>query len=84
MLFNKRYKKFHIGNIVESQFKEIWQSERYWQVMDFLASPKFDARTMCGYLCLQHNVNEFLWDLKNGNVILKKPEDKLPLHINFV
>jgi len=32
MLFNKRFKKFHIGNIVEKSFKEIWKSERYWKV----------------------------------------------------
>lgn len=73
MLFNSKYKKYHIGNIVEKPFKEIWQSKKYWEVMDLIASDKFNARTMCGSLCLQHKVNEFLWNLKNP-----------PEHINFI
>lgn len=84
MLFNRKYKKFHIGNIVNKSFKEIWKSKRYWEVMDFIASDKFDARTMCGTLCLQHKVNEFLWDLRQGNVTLKEPEGEPPMHINFI
>ncbi len=83
-LFNNRYKKFHIGNIVDISFKEIWKSERYWKVMNYIASNKFDTRTMCGTLCLQHKVNEFLWDLRKGDAFLKKPEGKPPRHINFV
>ena len=84
MLFNRRYRKFHIGNIVDKSFKEIWQSKRYGEVMDFIASCEFDAKTMCGSLCLQHKVNEFLWDLKEGNISLEEPEEESPLHINFV
>lgn len=84
MLFNRKYKKYHIGNIVENSFKEIWKSERYWQVMDLLASDKFDARKMCGSLCLQHKVNEFLWDLKQGKVVLEKLRGEPPEHINFI
>ncbi len=84
MLFNKKYKRFHIGNIVDTSFKEVWQSERYWEVMNFIASNKFDAKTMCGTLCLQHKVNEFLWDLKHGNAILEEPKGAPPLHINFI
>ena len=64
MFFNEKYKKFHIGNIAEQRFKDIWQSERYWDVMKSLHSAGFDARTDCGCLCLQHKVNEFLYDLK--------------------
>ncbi len=84
MLFNKRYKKYHIGNIAETSFKKIWQSERYWEVLNLLSSDKFDARTMCGSLCLQHKVNEFLWDVKRGETTLSKPESELPMHINFI
>ena len=84
MLFNERFKKFHIGNIADASFKEIWQSKRYWEVIGFLASKKFDARTMCGSLCLQHKVNEFLWDLKKGKAAFKKPNGKTPMHINFI
>jgi MoaA/NifB/PqqE/SkfB family radical SAM enzyme len=84
MLFNRRFKNFHIGNIVDNSFKELWQSPRYWEVLDLIASEKFDARTMCGSLCLQHKVNEYLWDLKQNNAPLKEPEPSHPLHINFI
>jgi len=85
MLFNKKYKKdFHIGNIVETPFKKLWKSKRYWEVLDLIASDKYDARTMCGSLCLQHKVNEYLWDLKQGNTKLQKPSEAPPMHINFI
>jgi len=84
MLFNRRYRKYHIGNIVDTSFKEIWQSERYWEVLDLISSDKFDAQTMCGSLCLQHKVNEFLWDLKRGETVLPEPEGEPPMHINFI
>jgi MoaA/NifB/PqqE/SkfB family radical SAM enzyme len=84
MLFNNRYKRFHIGNIVDTSFKELWQSERYWEVINFIASDKFNAKKECGSLCLQHKVNEFLWDLKQGHVVVEEPEGKKPAHINFI
>jgi len=84
MLFNSRYKKYHIGNIVDTPFKEIWKSDRYWEVVGLLASDKFDARTMCGSLCLQHKVNEFLWQVKRGEVRFQHPETDPPPHINFI
>ena len=84
MLFNRRFKKFHIGNIADKSFKEIWQSERYWEVLNFLCSDKFNPQTDCGSLCLQHKVNEFLWDLTQGNVSLDGLQKEPPLHINFV
>ncbi|MDO8435964.1 MAG: radical SAM protein [bacterium] len=84
MLFNRKYKKFHIGNIADTSFKKIWKSKRYQEVLNLIASEKFDARTMCGTLCLQHKVNEYLWDLKNGDIALEEPKGNPPLHINFV
>ena len=60
MLFNEKYKKFHIGNIVNKRFKDIVNSKEYWDVMDYLSSPNFNAQKMCGSLCLQHKVNEAL------------------------
>jgi MoaA/NifB/PqqE/SkfB family radical SAM enzyme len=86
-LFNERYRdKYHIGNIAETRFKDIFRGERYWEVVDFLASQDFDANRMCGTNCLQHKVNEFLWDVKTGAVDIDKlevPKEK-PLHVNFI
>jgi len=84
MLFNKRYKKFHIGNIVDAPFRQLWESDRYWEVMDYLASDKFNAQTDCGCLCLQHNVNNLLWRIKNNEVKLETPAGPPPEHINFI
>lgn len=85
MLFNERYKKFHMGNICEKRFKEIWASEEYWEVVNMLASPEFNAQTMCGTLCLQHKVNETLDAYQKGQIALpdlsRQPK---PMHINFV
>ena len=84
MLFSDKYKKYHIGNIAEKSFKEIWKSDRYWDVISMLASDKFDARTMCGSLCLQHKVNEFLWDLKRGKTDFCAMKGEPPMHVNFI
>jgi len=84
MFFNNKYKKYHIGNIVDKSFKEIWKSDRYWEVINLLASERFDARTMCGSLCLQHKVNEFLWDVKAGKTVLKTGSLEPPMHLNFI
>lgn len=84
MLFNSKYKKYHIGNICEKPFKEIWKSERYWKVIDLLAFDKFNAQNMCGSLCLQHKVNEFLWEIKNNNSRLPETFNNVPQHVNFI
>lgn len=84
MLFNERYKKFHIGNIVEQSFKDMVYSDRYWEVMSYLASPHFNAQAMCGTLCLQHCVNEYLDEYKKGRLELITPSSPLPKHVNFV
>ncbi len=85
MLFNERYKKFHIGNICEQRFKDIWASDRYWEVMNYLASAEFNAQSMCGSLCLQHKVNEVLDDYQKGRAALPdlagRPE---PRHIDVI
>ena len=83
MLFNERYTKFHIGNIVEQSFKDIVSSDRYWEVMHYLGSEKFDARHMCGTLCLQHKTNEWL-DQYKGRLVPVRPAGPKPKHINFI
>ena len=87
MLFNERYKKFHMGNICETRFKDIWASDRYWEVMNLLASPHFNAQTMCGTLCLQHKVNEFLDARRKGYADASpsaEPGGLPPQHVGFV
>lgn len=90
MLFNNRYKKYHIGNIAEQSFYDIWHSERYWEIMKLIASSSFDAKHMCGSLCLQHKVNEYLFDIKDGTEDFlaskssKIDEQGTPMHINFI
>jgi len=82
--FNEQYKKYHIGNIAETRFKEIWQSEKYWDVMKELSSETFDANTMCGKLCFQHKVNEYLDGIKKGTIKFGPPSGNKPLHVNFI
>jgi MoaA/NifB/PqqE/SkfB family radical SAM enzyme len=84
MLFNERYKRFHIGNIVTESFKDMWMGERYWEVMNHLASPHFNAQRVCGTLCLQHKVNEYLDAYRKGEIELVDARGPAPEHLNFV
>lgn len=84
MLFNERYKKFHMGNICETSFKEIVESDRYWEVVNYLRSDSFNAKKMCGTLCLQHKVNERLDNYMKGDAPLLPITGETPEHINFV
>ena len=84
IMHNEKYKKYHFGNICDTRFKDILKSDHYWEVINRLASPNFNAQTMCGTLCLQHKFNEFL---DNYNKDLESIEDKkpgTPQHINFI
>jgi MoaA/NifB/PqqE/SkfB family radical SAM enzyme len=84
MFFNARYSKLHIGNFTDERFKDIFKSKIYWKIMDYLASPNFDAQTMMGVLPIQHYLSEALNDhLKNEVRIIPSYEPK-PLHVNFL
>ena len=85
MLFNERYKKFHIGNICEERFGDMWRSDRYWEVMNYIAGPDFNAQRMCGSLCLQHKVNEVLDSYMKDQLQLPNLDGrKPPIHLDFV
>jgi MoaA/NifB/PqqE/SkfB family radical SAM enzyme len=84
MLFNERYGDYHMGNITKERFKDIWASDRYWDIVYFLASEDFDARSMCGSLCLQHSVNKYLDGYKKGEIKLVNPVGEEPPHKEFV
>ena len=84
MLFNDRYAKFHIGNICEERWWDIWQGERYWRVMDHLSSTHFNAQQMCGTLCIQHKTNEALNNHHQGIHQLSEANGSIPEHVNFI
>lgn len=84
MLFNRKHHRFHIGNIAETSFREIVRGARYREVLNEISSAGFDARTMCGTLCLQHKVNEYLWELKHGGRKLQDPQGEKPFGVNFI
>ncbi len=82
--FNARYSKLHMGNFTEERFIDIFKSDRYSKIMDYIASPSFDAQTMMGTLPITHYVNEALDNHAKGiKKIIPNPGPK-PLHVNFI
>lgn len=67
-LFQEKYRKFHIGNITRERFRDIFVSDRYWEVMRYLASDQFDAQRNCGPNCLQTLTNSWLDKFQKGIV----------------
>lgn len=84
MFFNARYSKFHMGNFAEERFIDIFNSNRYTKIMNYLASPYFDAQTMMGTLPIQHYVSEALDNHLKGIQKIKKEHGEKPLHVNFL
>jgi len=84
MFFNGKYYNRHIGNLHDKSFKVLFKSKRYWEVMDDLASCRFDAQTMCGCQCLQDASNVYLDSIWDDPGVLQAPEAAAPGHINFV
>ena len=85
--FNDKYQKYHIGNIRDTSFKELWSGDRYWKVMNEIASCNFNAQKDCAALCLQHKVNEYLWEIKHSNkqdYTEKEQCADIPMHVNFI
>jgi MoaA/NifB/PqqE/SkfB family radical SAM enzyme len=80
--FNEKYKAFHIGNIMRTRFKDIFNSERYWEVMRYIASDHFDPSKRCPPNCLQHLTNDWLFKFKNGERDF--PATPAPQHMEFV
>jgi hypothetical protein len=81
-LFNERYKKFHIGNICTERFRDIFKSDRYWEVMAYLGSDDFNAQMNCGPNCLQTNTNVWLDKFTRGEVSF--PEGPQPPQMGFL
>ncbi len=84
MFFNARYSKFHMGNFTDERFINIFKSDRYRKIMDYLASPAFDAQTMMGTLPIQHYVSQALDNHLKGVSKISKAKGPEPLHVNFL
>jgi MoaA/NifB/PqqE/SkfB family radical SAM enzyme len=84
MFFNARYSKFHMGNFGEERFKDIFMSPRYREIMNYLASPNFDAQTMMGTLPIQHYVSVALDNHVRGVERIAPAQGREPLHVNFL
>ena len=84
MFFNARHSKLHIGNFTEERMKDIWRSDRYWRVMNYLASPHFNAQTMMGTLPIQHYVSVALDNHLKGIQRIQPGTGEKPLHVNFL
>lgn len=81
-LFNEKYKAFHIGNITERRFRDIFASDHYSEVMNYLASEFFNPQKRCGPNCLQHSTNDWLFRYKQGEV--QFPAYPAPPHMGFL
>ena len=84
MFFNARYSKFHMGNFAEERFINIFRSDRYKKIMDYLASSNFDAQTMMGTLPIQHYVSVALDNHVKRIEKIIPATNKKPLHVNFL
>lgn len=83
--FHPRYTKFQVGDIKTKRFKEIWESDEYWNVMNLLGSKGFNAKTDCAQLCLQDKVNEELFKIiEKGKAIPDISSKKTIPHKNFI
>lgn len=82
--FNARYSKLHMGNFTEERFIDIFKSQRYSKIMEYIASPSFDAQTMMGTLPITHYVNEALDNHAKGIRKIMPNSGPKPLHVNFI
>ena len=79
--FDVRQEEFLMGNIIEQSFKEIFESERYWEVQQRVQA--VNVNKDCESNCRQHYLNRFLSDLNGQPSNLKEP-DFTPQHVNFI
>ena len=66
------------------RFIDFFRSDRYSRVMDYLASPYFDAQTMMGTLAIQHYVSVALDNHIKGVAKITPQLGPKPLHVNFL
>jgi MoaA/NifB/PqqE/SkfB family radical SAM enzyme len=81
-LFNEKYRAFHIGNITTQRFKDMFHSERYWEVMNYIASDDFNPQKRCPSDCMQRLHNDWLFAYKNGRATF--PITPAPANVEFL
>lgn len=63
--------KFKFGNINDKSFRELWQSDKRKQNIDFVQNSLNISQ--CRVNCRMDFINSYLWELKNPNE-----------HVNFI
>lgn len=71
VFFDFKEEEYRMGDLVKQSFKEIFESDRYWEVVEKVK--QIDVHKECYANCRTHCINEFLWKLKHP-----------PEHISFV
>lgn len=71
MFFDNRSEEFLMGDLLKQSFKEIVESDRYWEVVKKVS--ELDVHKTCYANCRTHNINNFLWKISHQ-----------PQHVNFV
>lgn len=94
-LFNRKFAKFHVGYISDrkladgrivpgERFKDMFESERYWDVMRYLGSDEFNAQKSCGPNCLQTLANSWLDKYDRGLVDAPPEGATAPPDLEFI
>ena len=71
MFFDYLEDEYRMGDMTKMTFKEIVESDRYWEVVQKVA--QINVHKKCYSNCRTDCINSFLWKLKNP-----------PAHVNFV
>lgn len=58
------FQRYKFGNLHNQSLKEIWESERYWKIIEHMEK-EFDPHTTCKGCCRQDACNEFIHDYLN-------------------
>ena len=75
---------YYVVMTTSERFIGIYNSDRYWNAMNYLASPSFDAQTMMGTLPIQHYISTALDNHIKNTKRIKSLSGKAPLHVNFL
>lgn len=72
MFFEEKWwEEYLMGDLIKQSFKEILESDRYWEVVE--KCKKIDCHKFCYSGCRTDAINSYLWKLKHP-----------PKHVNFV